>query len=54
MSRRKELRDYVEAGHLRDALEYAAPGLSTEAVDLVVDICSRYCDDSRAIRRARK
>ena len=51
MTRRKELDDYINRGLLRQALEYGSPRLSEDAIDLVVDICSRYCEPRRTRRR---
>lgn len=53
MSRRQELSEFLECGHLRDCVMRHAPGLSADAADLLVDIVSRYCEPRRRRRRVR-
>jgi hypothetical protein len=58
-SPRQRLREATEAGRLRSALEYGRDrtSLDGEVIDLIVDVCLRYCAPRRRpgkpARRAR-
>lgn len=53
-SRRQELDHYMNDGSLRACLERGNPRLSPEAMDLVIDIVSRYVQPKRVPAWKRK
>jgi streptomycin 6-kinase len=50
-SRRKRLDEYVEGGRLRDDL--AKRSTDPDVVDLIVELCRRYCEPRRKPLRKR-
>lgn len=52
---RQELAKFVGNGNLRGLLEITANGLSDEAIELLINISSRYCEPKkRSVKKLTK
>lgn len=54
VTRRQRLLEYVETSRLRDHLMCHTGGPDNDVVDLIVDICLRYCEPRRRKAKVRR